>query len=355
LRPNIAITGPTAAGKTTHALLLSTALGYDYVSASEVLLHKVGLSKGNNDRWVTDMEQIEAQRSDGAADRAVDDELLARAARSEGTVFDSWFLPYLYDNTQPLLRIYLTSDLESRTLKCRVSQEPKGTKLPLDECRALITRKDETSAAHARELYDVDIHDTASFDHVADNSGLIYEPTIESARSGIRAFHSTLLTAVRNQLVRYGGELTQPRLVELAGCIVQNDAGDILLLHRNRGGTTQWEIPGGKVEPGEDARTAAKRELLEEVGVDAVIGDELGTRDFSEFGIGYRYTWLVATITNGIPQLREPETFDGLRHFSLDDLRLAYVDRSLSPNAANFYEELVAGRVALRVAMEGGT
>jgi 8-oxo-dGTP diphosphatase len=37
----------------------------------------------------------------------------------------------------------------------------------------------------------------------------------------------------------------------------------------------KWEFPGGKVEPGEDARMALARELREELNVDAVIGEEM--------------------------------------------------------------------------------
>jgi 8-oxo-dGTP diphosphatase len=47
---------------------------------------------------------------------------------------------------------------------------------------------------------------------------------------------------------------------------------EILLIQRGKGAFTGlWSLPGGHVEPGERAGDAARREVMEETGVDAAI------------------------------------------------------------------------------------
>ena len=61
----------------------------------------------------------------------------------------------------------------------------------------------------------------------------------------------------------------------VAALIFKDD--QILVCQRTRHQTMplKWEFPGGKIEEGEQPRDALRRELNEELGIDATIGDEV--------------------------------------------------------------------------------
>lgn len=61
----------------------------------------------------------------------------------------------------------------------------------------------------------------------------------------------------------------------VAALIVKD--GKILVCQRTKHQTMplKWEFPGGKIEEGEQPRDALHRELDEELGIDATIGDEI--------------------------------------------------------------------------------
>jgi 8-oxo-dGTP diphosphatase len=66
---------------------------------------------------------------------------------------------------------------------------------------------------------------------------------------------------------------SRPTVLVAAAVLIE---GDRVLLTQRKAGTHlggAWEFPGGKVQPGEDPRAACRRELMEELGVDVVIGE----------------------------------------------------------------------------------
>ncbi|MBV8845876.1 MAG: (deoxy)nucleoside triphosphate pyrophosphohydrolase [Bryobacterales bacterium] len=67
-----------------------------------------------------------------------------------------------------------------------------------------------------------------------------------------------------------------PQTIEVVAAVIVRD-GKILICRRKPGGRhpLKWEFPGGKVEPGEDPAAALKRELREELAIDAEIGLEI--------------------------------------------------------------------------------
>lgn len=133
--------------------------------------------------------------------------------------------------------------------------------------------------------------------------------------------------------------------IRLAGCVITDEQDRVLLLHRNTAKLTQWEIPGGKLDPGEDERMAAARELREEMGIEVKLERWLGTRSFVQDGCTMVYTWFLATIASGTPRVRERDIHDRWAFLKIADL--AGMADELSPNTRNFVEEITGGRINL--------
>lgn len=73
-----------------------------------------------------------------------------------------------------------------------------------------------------------------------------------------------------------------PAQVTVAAAIIER-SGRILICQRRRMDShpLKWEFPGGKVENGETVEGALRRELCEELAIDAIIGDRVITYDYA--------------------------------------------------------------------------
>ncbi len=85
-----------------------------------------------------------------------------------------------------------------------------------------------------------------------------------------------------------------------------------------------WELPGGKLEPGESMHGALHRELAEELGITARLGAQLvGPLLDGRWELSHRHMMLVwfAQITGGAPQpLEAHDELRWLRHEQLYDV-----------------------------------
>jgi cytidylate kinase len=186
---SIAFAGLTAAGKTTHAQRLAADLGYDYVSATDILFELLRVPRDAHP-WFNQADAISAARDDGAVDAELESRLVDLARTSDRVVFDSWALAWICP--VPVLRIWIESDLPSRTRKCLVSlgDEPR----PLAECEGVLRAKDDYNRAMFRHRHGFDLFtDRERYHAVLCNSHLIPAATRQESRRGIEDFAAVIL------------------------------------------------------------------------------------------------------------------------------------------------------------------
>lgn len=87
-----------------------------------------------------------------------------------------------------------------------------------------------------------------------------------------------------------------------------------------------WELPGGKVAPGESDADALARELQEELGVEVSVGARLGTDVALNSGMTLRA--YRAILTAGSPQPHDHRALRWITVDELDDLPWVPADRA---------------------------
>ncbi|MGO8992982.1 MAG: (deoxy)nucleoside triphosphate pyrophosphohydrolase [Polyangiaceae bacterium] len=100
------------------------------------------------------------------------------------------------------------------------------------------------------------------------------------------------------------------RTVLVAAAVIL-ESGRVLLTQRKAGAHLEgkWEFPGGKVESGEDPRDALRRELQEELGIEAEVG-EIVDVTFHRYEEADKAVLLLFFLATRLPSSPEPKAID---------------------------------------------
>jgi cytidylate kinase len=185
-KQRIAISGLTAAGKTTLSLKIVHNYGLSYVSGSQVLR---GLLGDTSSEW---QPSIDERRETLALEQQVDRTVFERFSDCTEGVFDTWSLPWLARGEAE--SIWIESDFESRVRKCMVSYLERGISISYAESKAIVLAKDQKSRDVMRLNWNFDLFfDRSPFNLVLDASQLIPEISIRAARRGANLLYRAAL------------------------------------------------------------------------------------------------------------------------------------------------------------------
>jgi ADP-ribose pyrophosphatase YjhB (NUDIX family) len=133
------------------------------------------------------------------------------------------------------------------------------------------------------------------------------------------------------------------KTIEIAGCVILDDYGRILLIHRSDAKEPHWELPGGKLETDETAEEAAVRGLREELDIDVRLVGSLGSELSEQGDRVYQYNWFQAVIAEGLLNIMDTHSHDDADYFDLEDMPSI----ALSNNMLILYPKIYSGEISI--------
>lgn len=98
-----------------------------------------------------------------------------------------------------------------------------------------------------------------------------------------------------------------PKLIGAAAVILDSEGRVLLVKHSY--GLNNWDLPGGKAEENESAEETARREVLEEVGVEVGIGELTGIYYDPNYDM-HHFVFLASNTNHAVPQPSSPEILE---------------------------------------------
>ncbi|SDO75694.1 ADP-ribose pyrophosphatase YjhB, NUDIX family [Paenibacillus sp. yr247] len=107
-----------------------------------------------------------------------------------------------------------------------------------------------------------------------------------------------------------------PKLIGAAAVILDSEGSVLLVKHSY--GKNNWDLPGGKAEENESAEETAKREVLEEVGLEVGVEQLTGIYYDPNYDM-HHFVFIANNDNNRVPRPSSPEILE-CRFCSRDEL-----------------------------------
>ena len=156
----ITISGLPGSGKTTVARLVAEQLGLEHVYAGDLFRRQAAARGLSLDEYARRAE------TDHSIDRALDEQMQARAARDEA-VLEGRLAAFMADAARrPALKVFLDAPEPVRAARI-VAREGGAAEARLQETQA----REASDARRYREIYGFDYHDRSRYDLVLSTDG----------------------------------------------------------------------------------------------------------------------------------------------------------------------------------------